>query len=65
MGMADAFEKEDRVPVKMSTFYAMMKEVVKAEFLMNAVICKVPHEYIYEMATGQPTTQLPIESEDE
>lgn len=54
MGLADAFSKEDRVPVMFSTFYALMKEATKAEMLMNAVRCKVPHEYIYEMATGQP-----------
>ena len=53
MGLADAFNKEDRVPVTFSVFYQMMKEATKSEFLMNAVRCKVPHEYIYEMATGQ------------
>lgn len=46
MGLADAFNKEDRVPVTFSVFYQMMKEATKSEFLMNAVRCKVPHVYI-------------------
>ena len=53
MGLADAFNKEDRVPVTFSVFYQMMKEAAKSELLVNAVRCKVPPEYIYEMATGQ------------
>lgn len=53
MGLADAFGKEDRVPVTFSTFYALMRESARAEMLMNAVRCKVPHEFIYEMATGE------------
>ena len=68
MGLADAFNKEDRVPVTFSVFYQMMKEATKSEFLMNAVRCKVPHEYIYEMATGQlaiPQEQPMPEETDE
>lgn len=53
MGLIDAFEKEDRVEVKFTTFYSMMKECTKAEMLMNAVNCNVPHKYIREMATGK------------
>lgn len=30
----------------------LMREAAKAELLMNAVRCQVPHEYIYKMAEG-------------
>jgi len=53
MGLADAFAKEDRMEMTYSSFYAMMKEAVKAELVMNAVNCNVPHKYIREMATGK------------
>ena len=56
MGLMDAFDKKDRVEVRFSAFYSLMKESVKAEFLMNAVTCRVPHEYIYEMTTGEKMT---------
>lgn len=63
MTLMDAFTKEDRVPVMFSTFYELMKESAKCELLMNAVRCKVPHEFIYEMATGE---KAPVqEQEDE
>lgn len=53
MGIIDAFKEEDRVPVKFDNFYRMIKESTKAELLMNAVNCNVPHRYIREMATGK------------
>lgn len=53
MGLADAFVKEDRVEVAFSDFYKLMKESAKAEIVMNAVNCNVPHKYIREMATGK------------
>lgn len=53
MGLADAFGKEDRVNVTFSDFYRLVKESSKAELIMNAVNCNVPHKYIREMATGE------------
>ena len=53
MGLADAFAKEDRVEVTYSNFYKLMRESAKAELIMNAVNCDVPHQYIREMATGE------------
>ena len=49
----DAFAKEDRVEVAFSDFYRLMQESTKAEIVMNAVNCNVPHKYIREMATGK------------
>lgn len=65
MGLADAFGKEDRVDVKFTTFYAMMKECTKAELIMNAVNCDVPHKYIREMATGENETDQSENSKKE
>lgn len=53
MGLADAFGKEDRVNVTFSDFYKLMRESTKAELIMNAVNCDVPHQHIREMATGK------------
>jgi len=53
MGLADAFGTEDRVEVKFSDFYKLMKEGAKSELIVNAVNCDVPHQYIREMVTGK------------
>ena len=53
MGLADTFGAEDRVQVKYSDFYRIIKESTKTELLMNAVNCDIPHKYIREMATGK------------
>ena len=53
MGVMDAFEREDRAQVKMTTLYTMMKEAARSELVMNAVNCNVPHRFIREMATGE------------
>ena len=53
MGLADVFNKEDRVQITFSDFYAIMRESAKAELIMNAVNCDVPHSCIRAMATGE------------
>lgn len=53
MGIVDAFSAEDRVQVKFSEFYELMKEATKAELIMNAVNCDVPHRFIRETMTGK------------
>lgn len=53
MGLADAFNAKDRVSVKFSDFYRMMKKAAKAELMMNAVNCDAPHGFIRETMTGQ------------
>ena len=64
MGIADAFAKEDRVEVTFSDFYKLMKESTKAEIVMNAVNCNVPHKYIREMATGKSEAPGQIRGRD-
>ena len=53
MGIMDAFNAEDRVQVKVSQLYVMLREAAKCELLMNAVNCNVPHSCIRAMATGE------------
>lgn len=56
MGIVDVFASEDRVNVKFSDFYSLMRESSKAELMMNAIKCDVPHRHIREMMTGKPET---------
>ncbi len=53
MGLADAFTAEDRVQVKFSDFYNLVRESAKAELMMNAIRCDVPHRFIRETMTGK------------
>lgn len=52
MGLVDTFGAEDRVQVKFSNFYKLMKQAAQYEIAMNAVGCDVPHRYIRECMTG-------------
>lgn len=54
MGLADAFGKEDRVEIKTSELFEILKAGARSELVMNAVNCNIPHRYIREMATGKP-----------
>lgn len=53
MGIVDAFSREDRVEVKFSDFYGLMKQAAQYEIAMNVVNCDVPHAYIRETMTGK------------
>ena len=53
MGLVDVISPEDRVEVKYSDFYALMLESAKAELMMNAIRCNVPHRFIRETMTGK------------
>ena len=65
MGIMDAFNAEDRVQIKFSTMYSMMKAASRSELLMNAVNCNVPHRYIRELATGNSEEPEPMIEEKE
>lgn len=59
MGMVDAFGAEDRVAVKFSDFYTLVRQAASAELIQNAVKCRVPHQNIWSMLTGEDI--LPME----
>lgn len=45
MGIADTFGAEDRVQVKFSDFYRLVRESVKSEIAMNCFENNVPNEF--------------------
>lgn len=53
MGLADCFSAEDRIQVKFSDFYNLVKGCTQRDQVMNAINCNVPHRYIREMVTGK------------
>ena len=65
MGLADAFSAEDRVNVKFSDFYSLIKGCTQREMLMNALTTKVPYDYIIATMTGKiPQEQEKIKNEN-
>lgn len=59
MGLADCFSAEDRVQVKFSTFYELVKGCTQRDLLMNGINCNVPHIYLREVMTGK--SEEPVE----
>lgn len=53
VSIVDLFRSETKFDVKASEIYGLMKEAAKAEFLLNAVKCEVPHTYARQIATGE------------
>lgn len=51
--LVDLFRSETEFEVKASEVYGLMREAAKAEFLLNAVKCDVPHTYARQIATGE------------
>ena len=50
--LVDLFKAETEFDVKASEMYGLMREAVKAEFLLNAAKCDVPNIYARQIATG-------------
>ena len=51
--ITDLFRSETEFEVKASEMYAVIRESVKAELLMNAVKCEIPHTYARQIITGK------------
>lgn len=51
--IAEMFRAEDRMEIKNSQFFELVKQAAKFEITMNAVNCDVPHHFIRETMTGQ------------
>ena len=51
--LIDAFTKEDRIPVRFSELYTIIRQAAQAELMENAVACGVPHHYIQQMINGK------------
>ena len=53
MGLFDALKEEDRISVKFTTFYKLLKESVVGAVLANGMHCDIPHRYLREMMFGE------------
>lgn len=53
MGVVDAFAAEDRIQVKFSDFYNLVKARATVDLLTNAINTQVPHKYIQQIMTGE------------
>lgn len=53
MGLVDAFSAEDRIQVKFTDFYELVKGCTQRDQMLNAINCNVPHRYIREIVTGK------------
>lgn len=53
MGLVDAFSAEDRIQVKFSDFYELVRGCTQRDQVLNTINCNVPHRYIREMVTGK------------
>ena len=53
MGLVDTFAAEDRVEVKFSDFYNMMKAAVTAELALRGIKANIPHAHIEIMLIGE------------
>ena len=54
MGLLDEFAAEDRVDVKFSTFYELVKGCAEREFITNGLKHKIPHAHILAMLGELP-----------
>lgn len=52
MGLMDAILTEDRIDVKFSDFYNLVKNSAKAELMLNGIKNKIDHDSIYTIVTG-------------
>ena len=53
MGLTDIISPEDRVQVKFSDFYKLIKGCTERDLMVNAVECKVPCKHIKSMLNGK------------
>lgn len=53
MGLVDVFSAEDRIQVKFSDFFELVRGCTQRDQMLNAINCNVPYRYIREMVTGK------------
>ena len=57
MGVMDMFNAEDRVTVKFSDFYNLLKGCTEREFITNGLKYKIPHAHILAMLNELEETE--------
>ena len=65
MGILDAFAAEDRVDVKFSTFYELVKGCAEREFITNGLKHKIPHAHILAMLGELPEPEVAADVQQE
>lgn len=60
MGLVDSFSKEDRVEVKFSDFYNLVKGCTERDIILKGVKCDIPHRYMREMMTGEKEAESKV-----
>ena len=65
MGILDAFAAEDRVDVKFSTFYELVKGCAEREFITNGLKYKIPHAHILAMLGELPESEVAADVQKE
>lgn len=65
MGILDAFAAEDRVDVKFSTFYELVKGCAEREFITNGLKYKIPHAHILAMLVELPEPEVATDVQKE
>lgn len=65
MGILDAFAAEDRVDVKFSTFYELVKGCAEREFITNGLKHKIPHAHILAMLGELPEPEVATDVQKE
>lgn len=64
MGLMDTISAEDRINIKFSDFYNLVKNTTRAEFMMNGIKNEIDHDSIYKIVTGKSIHEENKESED-
>lgn len=64
MGLADVFSAEDRVAVKFSDFYELVKGCTEREVITNGLKYKIPHAHILAMLDELPKVAADVQKED-
>lgn len=64
-GILDAFAAEDRVDVKFSTFYELVKGCAEREFITNGLKHKIPHAHILVMLDELPEPEVAADVQKE
>lgn len=65
MGILAAFAAEDRVDVKFSTFYELVKGCAEREFISNGLKRKIPHAHILAMLGELPEPEVAADAQKE
>lgn len=58
MGLYDVIQAEDRVEIKFSTLYSLLRGCAERDLMKNAIMANVPHRYIREMLSGVPEKKI-------